>query len=68
MLYGALPDTGIGQLSLPHQKPGGPSPAAAATALVSTSARAAVMTSHDRFAMASHDHPLAIPRLMTPPR
>src|SRR6185437_8835990 len=32
MLYGAEPDTGIGQLSDPHQNPGGASPAGACPA------------------------------------
>src|SRR5689334_23545328 len=40
MLYGALPGTVTGRLSVPHQKPGGPSPAGRADAAVA--ARAAV--------------------------
>src|ERR1035441_5208559 len=34
MLYGALPGTLTGQLSVPHQNPGGPSPAARCSAAV----------------------------------
>src|ERR1700722_6514563 len=44
-LYGALPVTGTGQLSVPYQKPGGPSPSgsvqAAAAAWVTWAARTA---------------------------
>jgi len=32
MLYGALPGTETAKLSVPHQNPGGPSPAGAALA------------------------------------
>src|SRR5450755_818575 len=65
MLYGALPGTLTGQLSVPHQNPGGPSPAARCSAavtarlvldvtvavppLASTSARPAATVIHDRF-------------------
>src|SRR5208283_1650580 len=34
MLYGALPGTGTGKLSVPHQKPGGPSPSGSCSAAV----------------------------------
>ena len=34
MLYGALPGTGTGKLSVPHQNPGGPSPAGSRSATV----------------------------------
>src|ERR1700704_2998550 len=63
MLYGALPGTETLKLSVPHQNPGGASPAsatawagavtlaAAAPALVSTSARPAARASQVRFMM-----------------
>src|SRR5260370_2853993 len=34
MLYGALPGTVTGKLSVPHQNPGGPSPAGSSSAAV----------------------------------
>src|SRR5580700_3801910 len=56
MLYGALPGTETGKLSVPHQNPGGPSPAGAALAATAgmsrIRARQAVSpprVSHDRF-------------------
>src|SRR5580698_9044472 len=56
MLYGALPGTETAKLSVPHQNPGGPSPAGAAKAAVAgmsrIRARQAVSpprVSHDRF-------------------
>src|SRR5271154_923552 len=56
MLYGALPGTETGKLSVPHQNPGGPSPDGAAKAAVAgmsrIRARQAVSpprVSHDRF-------------------
>src|ERR1700740_728386 len=62
MLYGALPGTETGKLSVPHQNPGGPSPAGAAMAAVAgmsrIRARQAVSpprVSHDRFMSPPHD-------------
>src|SRR5580693_32083 len=62
MLYGALPGTETGKLSVPHQNPGGPSPAEAARAAVAgmsrIRARQAVSpprVSHDRFMSPPHD-------------
>src|SRR2546423_4638960 len=55
MLYGALPGTETLKLSVPHQNPGGASPAGsrsvalAVPALVSTSARPAARASQVRF-------------------
>src|SRR6266545_1839115 len=57
MLYGALPGTETLKLSVPHQNPGGASPAGsrwmalAVPALVSTSARPAARASQVRFIM-----------------
>src|SRR6185437_8928456 len=62
MLYGAEPDTGIGQLSDPHQNPGGASPAGACPAafaavaaapLASTNVRQAARASQIRLIEAS---------------
>src|SRR5580704_18533214 len=72
MLYGALPGTETLKLSVPHQNPGGASPAsatawpgavtlaAAAPALVSTSARPAARASQVRFMMPPVDSWLPI--------
>jgi hypothetical protein len=64
MLYGALPGTVTGKLSVPHQNPGGPSPAgsrsAAVTALpapaitVAPAVPPVVSTSARQAARASH--------------
>ena len=57
MVYGALPGTETLKLSVPHQNPGGASPAGsrsvalAVPALVSTSARPAARASQVRFMM-----------------
>ena len=59
MLYGALPDTVTGQLSVPHQNPGGASPAGSRGAAVAavpparTSARQAARVSQIRLIDAS---------------
>jgi hypothetical protein len=42
MLYGALPGTLTPQLSVPHQNPGGPSPAGSCPAVVTARAVPAV--------------------------
>src|SRR6201999_1300297 len=61
MLYGALPGTETLKLSVPHQNPGGASPAGSRTvalavpALVSTSARPAARASQVRFIMPPED-------------
>ena len=61
MLYGALPGTETLKLSVPHQNPGGASPAGsrsvalAVPALVSTSARPAARASQVRFIMPPED-------------
>src|SRR5258708_39970643 len=72
MLYGAWPGTETLKLSVPHQNPGGASPAsatawpgavtlaAAAPALVSTSARPAARASQVRFMMPPVDSWLPI--------
>src|SRR5437660_9652687 len=72
MLYGALPGTETLKLSVPHQNPGGASPAgatalagavtlaAAAPALVSTSARPAARAGQVRFMMPPVDSWLPI--------
>src|ERR1700759_2231163 len=73
MLYGALPVTGIGQLSEPHQNPGGPSPAGAATLAAAvppparTSARHAARASQGRLMMPPVDSRLLRLRRYRPP-
>src|ERR1051325_5391934 len=72
MLYGALPGTETLKLSVPHQNPGGASPAGsrvvalAVPALVSTSARPAARASQVRFIMPPEDSrfPSMRPRTM----
>src|SRR5690242_2287384 len=48
MLYGAEPDTGIGQLSDPHQNPGGASPAGACSAAFEAVAAAPLASTNVR--------------------
>ena len=67
MLYGALPDTVTGQLSVPHQNPGGASPAgsrgaaAAAVPPARTSATQAASVSQIRLMMPPVDRMAPLP-------
>src|ERR1700722_8245956 len=73
MLYGALPGTETAKLSVPHQNPGGPSPAGAALAALSGMSRSVARqaaspprVSHDRFIVPPRNRLVVGPPLGTP--